>query len=100
MKSSLSSMRILFPILFAGSLLVSPAPSYGILGLFEKKDDKRKIPNAGQGKKFSAVLSDDIGCAGAISIIAFRVGDFDADGLLDIYATTGFMSSHRNKPDG
>ena len=26
--------------------------------------------------------------------------DFDADGLLDLYATTGFMSYERGKPDG
>lgn len=28
------------------------------------------------------------------------MADFDSDGLLDIYATTGFMSAQRNKPDG
>ena len=26
--------------------------------------------------------------------------DFDADGLLDIYATSGFISVDRRKPDG
>ena len=26
--------------------------------------------------------------------------DFDGDGLLDVYATTGFMSFKRDKPDG
>ncbi len=28
------------------------------------------------------------------------LADFDADGLLDIYATTGFLSYRRDKPDG
>ena len=28
------------------------------------------------------------------------VGDFNGDGWLDIYATTGFMSFSRKKPDG
>ncbi len=28
------------------------------------------------------------------------LADFDSDGLLDIYATTGFMSAQRGKPDG
>ena len=28
------------------------------------------------------------------------MADFNADGLLDIYATTGFMSFDRKKPDG
>ncbi|MGI9472931.1 MAG: FG-GAP repeat domain-containing protein [Rubripirellula sp.] len=28
------------------------------------------------------------------------LADFDSDGLLDIYATTGFMSFERRKPDG
>lgn len=28
------------------------------------------------------------------------MADFDSDGLLDIYATTGFMSATRGKPDG
>jgi hypothetical protein len=28
------------------------------------------------------------------------MADFDSDGLLDIYATTGFMSAQRGKPDG
>lgn len=28
------------------------------------------------------------------------MADFDSDGLLDIYATTGFMSAKRGKPDG
>jgi len=28
------------------------------------------------------------------------LGDFDTDGQLDIYATTGFLSFDRNKPDG
>ena len=28
------------------------------------------------------------------------MADFDADGRLDIYATTGFLSFERGKPDG
>jgi hypothetical protein len=28
------------------------------------------------------------------------LADFDADGWLDIYATTGFLSYRRDKPDG
>jgi hypothetical protein len=28
------------------------------------------------------------------------LADFDADGQLDIYATTGFLSYQRGKPDG
>jgi hypothetical protein len=28
------------------------------------------------------------------------LADFDLDGFLDIYATAGFLSFQRNKPDG
>ena len=34
------------------------------------------------------------------SISGVALADLDADGLLDLYATTGFMSFARNKPDG
>jgi hypothetical protein len=53
----------------------------------------------GDAKAFQEVSElagvNEVGWAYAPSM-----ADFDSDGLLDIYATTGFMSAHRNKPDG
>ena len=33
-------------------------------------------------------------------VMAASAADYDADGQLDIYATTGFLSFQRSKPDG
>lgn len=45
-------------------------------------------------------LSEDAGINGVGWAFAPAMADFDNDGLLDIYATTGFMSFDRTKPDG
>ena len=45
-------------------------------------------------------LSEDSGINGVGWAFGPAMADFDNDGLLDIYATTGFMSFDRTKPDG
>lgn len=45
-------------------------------------------------------LSEEAGINGVGWAFAPAMADFDNDGLLDIYATTGFMSFDRTKPDG
>ena len=45
-------------------------------------------------------LSKDSGINGVGWAFGPAMADFDNDGLLDIYATTGFMSFDRTKPDG
>jgi hypothetical protein len=45
-------------------------------------------------------LSEDAGVNAVGWAFAPAMADFDNDGLLDIYATTGFMSFDRTKPDG
>ena len=58
-----------------------------------------KLYMAGPGQSFSALDPD-----AAIADVGWAYGpvgfDFDADGWLDIYATAGFKSVTRGKPDG
>jgi len=45
-------------------------------------------------------ISEDAGVNTVGWAYAPALADFDADGQLDIYATTGFLSYQRGKPDG
>ena len=45
-------------------------------------------------------VSDQAGVNAVGWAYAPLLADFDADGRLDIYATTGFLSFDRKKPDG
>ncbi|APZ93517.1 FG-GAP repeat domain-containing protein [Fuerstiella marisgermanici] len=45
-------------------------------------------------------LSEQLGINAVGWAYAPAFADFDSDGLLDIYATTGFLSFNRTKPDG
>ncbi len=45
-------------------------------------------------------ISEDAGVNTVGWAYASAMADFDADGQLDIYATTGFLSYQRGKPDG
>ncbi len=45
-------------------------------------------------------LSEQLGVNAVGWAYAPAVADFDGDGLLDLYATTGFLSFNRHKPDG
>ena len=45
-------------------------------------------------------LSDRLGVNAVGWAYAPVMADFDSDGLLDLYAATGFMSFDRGKPDG
>jgi len=51
------------------------------------------------GKNYEET-SEDLGINQVGWAYAPAMADFDADGLLDIYATTGFLSFRRDKPDG
>ncbi len=51
------------------------------------------------GSRYQEV-SEDLGVNGIGWAYAPLLADFDADGWLDIYATTGFISVDRSKPDG
>jgi hypothetical protein len=54
------------------------------------------IPGEQKYREFSEVA----GVNGVGWAYAPALADFDADGWLDIYATTGFLSFQRDKPDG
>jgi hypothetical protein len=45
-------------------------------------------------------FSEQVGVNGVGWAYAPAMVDLDGDGLLDLYATTGFMSFARGKPDG
>ena len=45
-------------------------------------------------------ISEDMGVNQVGWAYAPALADFDSDGFLDIYATTGFLSFQRDKPDG
>lgn len=51
------------------------------------------------GKEFKEI-GEDIGIHDVGWAFGPSFADFDGNGLLDIYATTGFMSFQRDKPDG
>lgn len=52
------------------------------------------------GRRGYRDISEQLGVNPVGWAFAPAMADFDADGFLDIYATTGFMSFNRKKPDG
>ena len=59
----------------------------------------RMYRRTGDGQQYEEI-SDDLGVNAVGWAYAPSLADFDADGFLDIYATTGFLSFRRDKPDG
>jgi hypothetical protein len=59
----------------------------------------RLYSSTSDGKNYEET-SEDLGINQVGWAYAPAMADFDADGLLDIYATTGFLSFRRDKPDG
>jgi len=56
------------------------------------------------GNRSAEIVYDEIGEPKNVNAVGWAYApvfaDFDADGLLDIYATCGFISVNRRKPDG
>lgn len=60
----------------------------------------RLYTQSGNDSKAFSEISELAGVNEVGWAYAPAMADFDSDGLLDIYATTGFMSFERKKPDG
>ena len=71
-------------------------------GIFEQIKGScagNRLYTMGDDAKFKEI-GEDIGVHDVGWAYGPALTDFDQDGLLDIYATTGFMSFQRGKPDG